>query len=147
MNFFKKPGRILLTIMLVLAVVCPYRVTIYKTKIEEIQSGKLQIDDMQYAASDLHPYSANGNTIYDYRSYIRFLILCKNQRFIKLSDLSWNQKRWTTIRIKSNQRMCIYDMNLDIVLIVLNWIHSIFISRKISRFIRFFWNSALFLFL
>ena len=44
--------------MLVLAVVCPYRVTMYKTKIEEIQSGKLQIDDMQYAASDLHPYSA-----------------------------------------------------------------------------------------
>lgn len=30
----------------------------YKTKIEEIQSGKLQIDDMPYAASDLHPYSA-----------------------------------------------------------------------------------------
>lgn len=34
MNFFKKPGRILLTIMIVL------------------------IADMPYAASDLHPYSA-----------------------------------------------------------------------------------------
>lgn len=45
MNFLKKPGRILLMIMIVLA-------------IEEIQSGKLQIDDMPYAASDLHPYSA-----------------------------------------------------------------------------------------
>ena len=41
MNIFKKPGRILLTIMIVLAVVCPYRVHMYKTKIEEIQSGKL----------------------------------------------------------------------------------------------------------
>lgn len=41
MNFLKKPGRILLTIMIVLAVVCPYRVHMYKTKIEEIQSGKL----------------------------------------------------------------------------------------------------------
>ena len=58
MNFFKKPGRILLLIMIVLAVVCPYRVHMYKIKIEEIQSGKLQIEDMQYAASDLHPYSA-----------------------------------------------------------------------------------------
>ncbi len=63
MNIFKKPGSILLTIMIVLAVVCPYRVHMYKTKIEEIQSGKIQIDDMPfddmpYAASDLHPYSA-----------------------------------------------------------------------------------------
>ena len=58
MKFFKKPGRVLLTIMIILAIVCPYRVHMYKTKIEEIQSGKLQIEDMQYAASDLHPYSA-----------------------------------------------------------------------------------------
>lgn len=58
MKFFKKPGRILLTIIIILAIVCPYRVHMYKTKIEEIQSGKLQIEDMQYAASDLHPYSA-----------------------------------------------------------------------------------------
>ena len=58
MNIFKKPGRILLIIMIVLAVICPYRVHMYKTKIEEIQSGKIKIADMQYAASDLHPYSA-----------------------------------------------------------------------------------------
>ena len=58
MNIFKKPGRILLIIMIVLAVICPYRVHMYKTKIEEIQSGKLKIADMPYAASDLHPYSA-----------------------------------------------------------------------------------------
>lgn len=58
MNFFKKPGRILLLIMIVLAVVCPYRVHMYKTKIEEIKSGKLKINDMQYAVDDLHPYSA-----------------------------------------------------------------------------------------
>lgn len=58
MNIFKKPGRILLIIMIILAIVGPYRVHMYKTKIEEIQSGKLQIEDMQYAASDLHPYSA-----------------------------------------------------------------------------------------
>ena len=48
MNFFKKPGRILLLIMIVLAVVCPYRVHMYKMKIEEIKSGKLKINDMQY---------------------------------------------------------------------------------------------------
>lgn len=64
MNIFNKPGRILLTIMIVLAVVCPYRVHMYKTKIEEIQSGKLQIDDMPYAASDLHPYSAYLMSVY-----------------------------------------------------------------------------------
>ena len=58
MKFFKKPGRILLTIMIILAMICPYRVHMYKTKIEEIQSGKLQIEDMPYAASDLHPYYA-----------------------------------------------------------------------------------------
>lgn len=58
MSFLKKPGRILLLIMIVLAVVCPYRVHMYKTKIEEIKSGKLKINDMQYAADDLHPYSA-----------------------------------------------------------------------------------------
>lgn len=58
MNIFKKPGHILLIIMIILAIVCPYRVHMYKIKIEEIQSGKLQIEDMQYAASDLHPYSA-----------------------------------------------------------------------------------------
>lgn len=59
MSFLKKPGRILLLIMIVLAVVCPYRVHMYKTKIEEIKSGKLKINDMQYAAADdLHPYSA-----------------------------------------------------------------------------------------
>ena len=56
MSFLKKPGRILLLIMIVLAVVCPYRVHMYKTKIEEIKSGKLKINDMQYAADDLHPY-------------------------------------------------------------------------------------------
>lgn len=33
MSFFKKSGRILLLIMIVLAVVCPYRVHMYKTKI------------------------------------------------------------------------------------------------------------------
>ena len=59
MSFLKKPGRILLLIMIVLAVVCPYRVHMYKTKIEEIKSGKLKINDMQYAADDLHPYSAH----------------------------------------------------------------------------------------
>ena len=32
MNILKKPGRILLMIMIVLAVVCPYRVHMYKTK-------------------------------------------------------------------------------------------------------------------
>lgn len=59
MSFFKKPGCILILIMIVLAVVCPYRVHMYKTKIEEIKSGKLKINDMQYAAADdLHPYSA-----------------------------------------------------------------------------------------
>ena len=58
MDILKKPGRILLIIMIILAIVCPYRVHMYKIKIEEIQSGKLQIEDMQYAASDLHPYSA-----------------------------------------------------------------------------------------
>lgn len=58
MDIFKKTGRILLIIMIILAIVCPYRVHMYKIKIEEIQSGKLQIEDMQYAASDLHPYSA-----------------------------------------------------------------------------------------
>lgn len=59
MSFFKKPGRILILIMIVLAVVCPYCVHMYKTKIEEIKSGgKLKINDMQYAADDLHPYSA-----------------------------------------------------------------------------------------
>lgn len=63
MDIFKKPGRILLTIMIILAIVCPYRVHMYKTKIEEIQSDKLQIEDMQYAASDLHPYSAYLMTI------------------------------------------------------------------------------------
>ncbi|WP_295566306.1 hypothetical protein [uncultured Holdemanella sp.] len=63
MKFFKKPGRILLTIMITLAMICPYRVHMYKTKIEEIQSGKLQIEDMPYAASDLHPYSAYLMTI------------------------------------------------------------------------------------
>lgn len=50
MSFFKKSGRILLLIMIVLAVVCPYRVHMYKTKIEEIKSGKLKINDMQYSA-------------------------------------------------------------------------------------------------
>ena len=44
MSFFKKPGRILILIMIVLAVVCPYRVHMYKTKIEEIKSGKLKIN-------------------------------------------------------------------------------------------------------
>lgn len=63
MDIFKKPGRILLTIMIILAIVCPYRVHMYKTKIEETQSGKLQIEDIQYAASDLHPYSAYLMTI------------------------------------------------------------------------------------
>ena len=58
MSFFKKPGRILILIMIVLAVVCPYRVHMYKTKIEEIKSDKLKNNDMQYAADDPHPYSA-----------------------------------------------------------------------------------------
>lgn len=63
MNFFKKPGRILLLIMIVLAVVCPYRVHMYKMKIEEIKSGKLKINDMQYVADDLHLYSAYLMTV------------------------------------------------------------------------------------
>ena len=47
MSFLKKPGRILLLIMIVLAVVSPYRVHMYKTKNEDIKSGKLIIIDMQ----------------------------------------------------------------------------------------------------
>ena len=42
MSFLKKTGRILLLIMIVLAVVCPYRVHMYKTKIEEIWQTKNQ---------------------------------------------------------------------------------------------------------
>ena len=60
MNILKKPGRILLMIMIVLAVVCPYRVHMYKTKIEEIQSGKLQIDDMPYAEYGCRSDAAYG---------------------------------------------------------------------------------------
>ena len=59
MSFFKKPGRILILIMI--SISCSTvrnRVHMYKTKIEEIKSGKLKINDMQYAADDLHPYSA-----------------------------------------------------------------------------------------
>ena len=70
MNILKKPGRILLMIMIVLAVVCPYRVHMYKTKIEEIQSGKLQIDDMPYAASDLHPFAINAEIEFHYSAYL-----------------------------------------------------------------------------
>ena len=58
MSFFKKPGRILILIMIVLAVVSPYRVHMFLTFFQEIKSGKLKINDMQYAADDLHPYSA-----------------------------------------------------------------------------------------
>lgn len=43
MNIFKKPGRILLIIMIILAIVCPYRVHMYKTKIEEIQSVNFKL--------------------------------------------------------------------------------------------------------
>lgn len=49
--------------MIVLAVVCPYRVHMYKMKIEEIKSGKLKINDMQYVVDDLHPYSAYLMTV------------------------------------------------------------------------------------
>ena len=35
MSFFKKPGRILILIMIVLAVVCPYRVHMYKTRLKK----------------------------------------------------------------------------------------------------------------
>ena len=57
MNFFKKPGRILLTIIVVLAILCPLRVHMYKTKIEDIQSRKLKVDSM-YMPADLHPEAA-----------------------------------------------------------------------------------------
>lgn len=78
MNFFKKPGRILLLIMIVLAVVCPYRVHMYKTKIEEIKSGKLKINDMQYVADDHTSVFSlfNDCPIHYYRSRIRIFILC-----------------------------------------------------------------------
>lgn len=33
MSFLKKPGRIILLTMIVLAVVCPYRVHMYKTNV------------------------------------------------------------------------------------------------------------------
>ena len=77
MNIFKKPGRILLTIMIVLAVICPYRVHMYKTKIEEIQSGKLKIAVCSIRSSSILSLF-NGSSICDYRSCIGFFILCKN---------------------------------------------------------------------
>ena len=49
MNIFKKPGRILLTIMIVLAVVCPYRVHIkQKLKRFNLARFKLMICRMQH---------------------------------------------------------------------------------------------------
>lgn len=82
MDIFKKPGRILLTIMIILAIVCPYRVHMYKTKIEEIQSDKLQIEDMQYAASDLHPYSAYLMTI----PYIIIEVMLGSLYYVRTRD-------------------------------------------------------------
>ena len=58
MHFFRKPGRILLTLILILAIVCPLRVHMYKTKIEQIQSGELKLESMEYMPADLHPESA-----------------------------------------------------------------------------------------
>ncbi len=82
MDIFKKPGRILLIIMIILAIVCPYRVHMYKIKIEEIQSGKLQIEDMQYAASDLHPYSAYLMAI----SYIIIEVMLGSLYYVRTRD-------------------------------------------------------------
>lgn len=82
MDIFKKPGRILLTIMIILAIICPYRVHMYKTKIEEIQSGKLQIEDIQYAASDLHPYSAYLMTI----PYIIIEVMLGSLYYVRTRD-------------------------------------------------------------
>jgi hypothetical protein len=66
MNILKKPGRILLMIMIVLAVVCPYRVHMYKTKIEEIKSGKLKINAVCSIGSSSIFSIFNGRTIYHY---------------------------------------------------------------------------------
>ncbi len=57
MNFFKKPGSILLILILLILIICPLRVHMYYEKILEIQSGKLSVDS-QFVAADLHPYSA-----------------------------------------------------------------------------------------
>ncbi len=57
MNFFKKPGRILLLLILLILIICPLRVRMYYQKILEIQSGQLSVDS-QFVAADLHPYSA-----------------------------------------------------------------------------------------
>lgn len=57
MKFFRKPGRILLLIMIAIIIICPLRVHMYYIKILEIQSGQLSVDS-NVAASDLHPYSA-----------------------------------------------------------------------------------------
>lgn len=77
MNFFKKPGRILLTIILCIAILCPSRVHMYKTKIEYLQSGKLKVDSM-YMPADLHPESTYLMAI----PYIiiEVTLLCANKR-------------------------------------------------------------------
>ncbi len=57
MKFLKKPGRILLLLILLILIICPLRVHMYYQKILEIQSGQLSVDS-QFVAADLHPYSA-----------------------------------------------------------------------------------------
>lgn len=57
MKFLKKPGQILLILILLILIICPLRVHMYYQKILEIQSGQLSVDS-QFVAADLHPYSA-----------------------------------------------------------------------------------------
>lgn len=57
MKFLKKPGRILLILILLILIICPLRMHMYYQKILEIQSGQLSVDS-QFVAADLHPYSA-----------------------------------------------------------------------------------------
>ena len=58
MWFLRKKGSVLLIMIIVLAIVCPLRVHMYKTKIEQIKSGELKLDSSEYLPADLHPESA-----------------------------------------------------------------------------------------
>ena len=78
MKFLKKPGRILLLLILLILIICPLRVHMYYQKILEIQSGQLSVDS-QFVAADLHPYSAYVMAI----PYIIIEVaLCENKRLV-----------------------------------------------------------------
>ena len=88
----KKPGRVLLICIIVLAIICPLHIYHDKKKVEDIKSGAIVIQNSETPIDELHPEFAYlwFVSIWHCRSGTTIFVLCSNKRLI---NCNWKSRK------------------------------------------------------